>query len=86
MRLGSIGPTELILMLLILVLIFGAGKLASVGGALGKSVKDFKRTSREDEGDEVAAVAPARPAVSVTEASAPPPITSAQPPPDTQTR
>ena len=86
MRLGSIGPTELVLMLLILVLIFGAGKLASVGGALGKSVKDFKRTSREDEGDKVAAVAPSRPAASVTDAGAPTPTTSIQPPPDTQTR
>jgi sec-independent protein translocase protein TatA len=38
-----IGPAELIILLLIVVFIFGAGKLGNVGGALGKSIKDFRQ-------------------------------------------
>lgn len=37
-----LGPTELIIILVIVIAIFGAGRLASLGGALGKGVKDFR--------------------------------------------
>jgi sec-independent protein translocase protein TatA len=48
--LGSIGPFELIIILVIVVLIFGVGKLPDIGGALGKSIKEFKQgVSDEDE-------------------------------------
>ena len=43
-----VGPTELILILAIVVLIFGAGRLAEVGGALGRSVREFRRATDED--------------------------------------
>ena len=39
----NLGPTELIIILLIVIAVFGAGKLANLGGALGKGVKDFKQ-------------------------------------------
>lgn len=39
----GIGPMELGLIALLVLVVFGAGKLSNVGGALGKSVKDFKR-------------------------------------------
>lgn len=47
----SLGPFELIIILLIVVLIFGAGRLAGIGGALGKSIRDFKKglQSEDDE-------------------------------------
>lgn len=38
-----LGPVELGLILLVVLLVCGAGKLASLGGALGKSIKDFRR-------------------------------------------
>ncbi|MDQ2806126.1 MAG: twin-arginine translocase TatA/TatE family subunit [Chloroflexota bacterium] len=41
----SLGPTELILILLIVVVLFGAGKLSQVGGALGKSIREFRDAS-----------------------------------------
>ena len=44
----SIGPTELVIVLVIVLLIFGPGKLANLGGSLGKSIKDFKRGIRDD--------------------------------------
>jgi len=43
-----IGPLELVIILLIVVAIFGAGKLANLGGSVGKAVKDF-RTAVKDE-------------------------------------
>ena len=46
------GVTELILILLIILVIFGAGKLPEIGAGLGKGIKNFKRaTSGEDEID-----------------------------------
>ncbi len=44
-----IGPTELIIILVIVVLIFGVGKLGDVGGALGKSIREFKKGMGDDE-------------------------------------
>lgn len=38
----SLGTAELLIILLIVIAVFGAGKLANLGGALGKGVKDFK--------------------------------------------
>ena len=51
MRFGSLGPTELILIALILVLIFGASKLGDIGGALGKSVREFKKAQKDEEAE-----------------------------------
>ena len=39
---GPIGTTELILILLVFLLLFGASKLPQLGGALGKTIKNFK--------------------------------------------
>lgn len=44
---GHIGPTELIIILVIILIIFGAGKLPEIGGALGKGVKEFKAATKE---------------------------------------
>lgn len=47
--LGNVGPTELIIVLVIVLIIFGAGKLPEIGTALGKGIKNFKKTTREEE-------------------------------------
>ncbi len=45
-----IGPMELVLVLLIVVIVFGVGRLPEVGSALGKGIRDFKKgLSGEDE-------------------------------------
>ncbi|MEW6103753.1 MAG: twin-arginine translocase TatA/TatE family subunit [bacterium] len=41
--LGGLGPTELIIILIIALVIFGAGRLAGIGGALGHAIRDFKK-------------------------------------------
>ena len=54
----NLGPTELIIILIIVIIIFGAGKLPEIGSALGKSVKQFKAASKELEeaADEVKSI------------------------------
>jgi sec-independent protein translocase protein TatA len=45
---GSIGMPELMVILLIVVLVFGAGKLPQIGENLGKAIRNFKgATERE---------------------------------------
>jgi sec-independent protein translocase protein TatA len=44
----SIGPLEIGLILLILLIVFGAGKLPQVGKALGKSISEFRKYSHGD--------------------------------------
>jgi sec-independent protein translocase protein TatA len=39
------GMPELIVILVIVLLVFGAGRLPEIGNALGKSIKNFKRAS-----------------------------------------
>ncbi|WP_447970882.1 twin-arginine translocase TatA/TatE family subunit [Nitrospira sp. M1] len=46
---GSIGFTELILILTIVLIIFGAGKLPQLGEGVGKAIKGFKKSIHEVE-------------------------------------
>lgn len=43
----TIGFWELILILLIVLLVFGAAKLPEIGRALGKAIREFKKASNE---------------------------------------
>jgi sec-independent protein translocase protein TatA len=52
------GPWELAIVLLIVVVIFGAGRLSEVGGALGKSIREFRVSSQNEEPGAQAAVKP----------------------------
>lgn len=47
MRLGT---TEIILIVILALVLFGGTKLAGVGKALGKSIKDFKNEVKDDDG------------------------------------
>jgi len=49
----GIGMPELIIILVIILIIFGAGKLPEIGAGLGKGIKNFRKSSgAEDEIDE----------------------------------
>jgi len=66
---GPIGPFEGLIILAIVVLIFGVGKLADVGGALGKSLREFRKAAREpDEPEQPATAQTAAPAAPQTTA------------------
>jgi sec-independent protein translocase protein TatA len=43
----SLGWQELIIVLIIVIIIFGAGKLPEIGGAMGKSIKEFKKEAED---------------------------------------
>jgi len=45
----QLGVPELIIILVIVLILFGAGKLAEVGGALGRGIREFRKASREVE-------------------------------------
>lgn len=46
---GPIGVPELSIILVIIVIIFGVGKLPEIGGALGKGIREFKTEAGVDE-------------------------------------
>jgi len=48
-----LGPMELIIILVIVLLIFGVGKLPQVGDALGKGLRSFQKASTGEEAEEV---------------------------------
>ncbi|MGH2401308.1 MAG: twin-arginine translocase TatA/TatE family subunit [Candidatus Limnocylindria bacterium] len=41
------GPMELILLLVIVLIIFGPGKLPDIGNAVGKGIREFRKASNE---------------------------------------
>lgn len=44
----GIGTQELLIILVIVLIIFGAGKLPEIGSALGKGIKNFKKTMNDN--------------------------------------
>lgn len=44
---GNIGPTEMIFLMIILLLIFGAKRLPELGSGLGKGIREFKKSMRD---------------------------------------
>ena len=47
---GSIGIPELVIVLVIVMIIFGVGRLTEIGGALGKSIREFRKASDDETG------------------------------------
>ena len=50
------GALEIVLILVVILIIFGVGKLPQVGGAIGKSIKEFRkeRSGEDEKGKDVA--------------------------------
>lgn len=53
MGFGGIGPVQLIIILVIVLLIFGTKKLRNFGGDLGGAIKGFKKAVKEEENPEL---------------------------------
>ncbi|MGD0764782.1 MAG: twin-arginine translocase TatA/TatE family subunit [Dehalococcoidia bacterium] len=45
----DIGPVEILVVLLVVAMIFGVGKVPEIGSALGKSIREFRSAIREEE-------------------------------------
>ena len=63
----SMGPIELILILAVVIIIFGVGRLPEVGGAIGKGIREFRKASKGEDDE------PKQVAQSTTQAAPPPP-------------
>jgi sec-independent protein translocase protein TatA len=78
---GSFGWMELLLILIIVLIIFGAGKIPQLGEGLGKAIKGFKKSVNEADAIDVTASTsepqqPAAPPAQIqqpTQSAAPPP-------------
>ncbi len=67
----GIGFPELMIILVIIMIIFGAGKLPEIGSAFGNSIRNFKKSMKEaEENDELAEGSTAEAAVTEGDASA----------------
>ena len=70
--LGPLGVPELLIIAFIVILVFGVGRLPEVGGALGKGIREFRKSTKDDDekpgGDNVA-ISSAQPEGGATAAS-----------------
>lgn len=44
----NLGPTELIIILVIVLVLFGAGRVSRVGGELGSAIREFRKGLQDD--------------------------------------
>lgn len=49
----GLGMPELIIIMIIVVLIFGAGRISEIGGAIGKGIRGFKKSVNEPDSIDV---------------------------------
>ncbi len=48
---GNLGMWEMLILLVIVLLLFGAKRLPEIGGSLGKGIREFKGSLKEVEGE-----------------------------------
>jgi sec-independent protein translocase protein TatA len=65
----GLGPMELVIILLVLVMLFGATRLADIGGSLGKGIKEFRKEVSSDD-EETAEEAASEPQASASNGNA----------------
>ena len=48
----SLGPAELVIILAIVVVLFGATRIGDIGGSIGRGIREFRREVKEGEKEE----------------------------------
>ena len=77
---GPLGPLEIAIIVGVIVLLFGVGRISRIGGDLGSSIKEFRRAVREDDSKEGASPEGDAPA-QVQEPASRQPVQQQTPPP-----
>ncbi len=80
---GPLGAPEIAIIAVVVILIFGVGKISGLGRELGTSIKEFRRAVK-DEDKEAAQAAAQQPQYTQTQQTAPPeqqPAAAPPPPP-----
>ena len=49
----AIGPLQVVLIIALILLLFGAGRLAAVGKGMGEGIRNFKKGLQDDEPDKL---------------------------------
>jgi len=47
----NLGPTELLIILVIVIILFGVGRVSKIGGELGSAVANFRKGMQEGAGE-----------------------------------
>jgi sec-independent protein translocase protein TatA len=47
----NLGPTELLIILVIVIILFGVGRLGRIGGELGTAIREFRRGVRDEDAE-----------------------------------
>lgn len=45
----NLGPVELIIILVVVLLVFGVGRLSKIGGEMGSAIREFRKGLQDDE-------------------------------------
>jgi len=69
--LGPLGVPELLIIAFIVILVFGVGRLPEVGGALGKGIREFRKSANDDDKPSTDASVSAPPSASASDLGAP---------------
>ena len=71
---ANLGFTEILILLLVLLLVFGARRIPEIGASIGQGIKEFKRSIKDGGEEEIRNVPPAS-----TASTLPPPPTGGEP-------
>ena len=71
---ANLGFTEILILLLVLLLVFGARRIPEIGASIGQGIKEFKRSLKDAGEEEPRAVPPAS-----TASTIPPPPAGGEP-------
>jgi len=58
---GNLGATEILLIILVALLLFGAGRIADIGRGLGEGIRNFKKGIKDDDRPKSEPAVPAAP-------------------------
>ncbi len=57
-----LGPLEIVIILLIVVLLFGVGRIGRIGGELGRGIKEFRKAIQDESNDKPGDTSEGKPA------------------------